>query len=174
MTIAIFYLIKYSQKHTFKSKFVLQKTTLAFLLSDNMVVWWQPATPGDGTREWLGVAHLMPMPPVPRARQTDQPIDAVIREKNIRITGHEPWSIGIKYNERQTNNSHTLIVGGKWTPWLIPFPALLHWNGNVILTKFLSLAAPKVVILKMIGASSDENFVKMTFPFQHLQTFFLH
>ena len=44
---------------------------------------------------------------------------------------------------------------------------LKHWNGNVvILTKFSSLAALKVVILTTFGAASDENFIKMmTFPF---------
>ena len=43
-----------------------------------------------------------------------------------------------------------------------------HWNENVvILTKFSSLAAPKVVILTTFGTASDEDFVKMkTFPFQ--------
>ena len=42
-----------------------------------------------------------------------------------------------------------------------------HRNGNVvILTKFSSLAALKVVILTTFGAASDENFIKMmTFPF---------
>ena len=47
---------------------------------------------------------------------------------------------------------------------------LLHWNGNVIiLTKFSSLAALKVVILTTFGAASDENFIKMmTFSFQCL------
>ena len=44
----------------------------------------------------------------------------------------------------------------------------LHWNGNVIiLMKFSSLAALKVVILTTFGAASDENFIKMmTFSFQ--------
>ena len=45
-----------------------------------------------------------------------------------------------------------------------------HWNGNVIiLMKFSSLAALKVVILTTFGAASDENFIKMmTFSFQWL------
>ena len=45
---------------------------------------------------------------------------------------------------------------------------LLHWKKNVIiLTKFSSLAAPKVVILTTFGAASDEDFIKMkTFSFQ--------
>ena len=43
-----------------------------------------------------------------------------------------------------------------------------HWNENVIiLMKFSSLAAPKVVILTTFGAASDEDFIKMkTFSFQ--------
>ena len=43
----------------------------------------------------------------------------------------------------------------------------VHWNRNfVILMKFSSLAALKVVILTTFSAASDENFVKMTtFPF---------
>ena len=43
-----------------------------------------------------------------------------------------------------------------------------HWNGNVvILTKSSSLAATKVVKMTTFGATSDENFVKMTtFLFQ--------
>ena len=44
----------------------------------------------------------------------------------------------------------------------------IHWNKNVvILTKFSSLAALKVVILTTSSAASDEHFIKMkTFPFQ--------
>ena len=44
----------------------------------------------------------------------------------------------------------------------------IHWNENVIiLMKFSSLAAPKVVILTTFGAASDEDFIKMkTFSFQ--------
>ena len=43
-----------------------------------------------------------------------------------------------------------------------------HRNGNVIiLMKFSSLAAPKVVKMTTFSAASDENFVKMTtFPFR--------
>ena len=45
--------------------------------------------------------------------------------------------------------------------------AVLHWNKNVILTKFSSLAALEVVILTTSSATSDENFIKMKiFPFQ--------
>ena len=40
-------------------------------------------------------------------------------------------------------------------------------HGNVILTKFWSLAAPEVVKKRTCGASSHQNFVEMTiFPFQ--------
>ena len=47
---------------------------------------------------------------------------------------------------------------------------LLHWHENAsILTKFTSLAAPKVVILTTFVAASDENFVKMwAVPFQYI------
>ena len=38
-----------------------------------------------------------------------------------------------------------------------------HWNGNVILMKFSSLAALKVVKMPTVSAASYENFVKMTF-----------
>ena len=39
----------------------------------------------------------------------------------------------------------------------------LHWNQNVvILMKFSSLIAPKVVKMTTFGAASDENFIKMT------------
>ena len=41
-----------------------------------------------------------------------------------------------------------------------------HWHGNIILMQFLSLAAPEVAKIATFGAASDENFVKMTFPFQ--------
>ena len=41
-----------------------------------------------------------------------------------------------------------------------------HWNENVvILTKFPSLAALKVVVSTTFSVASDENFIKMTFPF---------
>ena len=45
---------------------------------------------------------------------------------------------------------------------------LYHWNGNVvILMKFSSLAALKVVILTTFSAASDEDFIKTTtFSFQ--------
>ena len=44
-----------------------------------------------------------------------------------------------------------------------------HWNETVIiLTKFPSLPAPKVVNMTTSGAANDENFVKITFPFQWL------
>ena len=44
----------------------------------------------------------------------------------------------------------------------------IHWNQKVvILTTFLSLAAPEVVILTTSGATSDEKVVNMmTFCFQ--------
>ena len=46
-------------------------------------------------------------------------------------------------------------------------PDIIHWNKNVILTKFSSLAALEVVILTTSSAASDEHFIKMkTFPFQ--------
>ena len=42
-----------------------------------------------------------------------------------------------------------------------------HWKGNVIiLMKFPSLSALEVVKLTTSSAANDENFVKMTFPFQ--------
>ena len=42
-----------------------------------------------------------------------------------------------------------------------------HWNENVILTKFYSLAVLEVFIVTTSNAASDENFFKMkTFPFQ--------
>ena len=41
-----------------------------------------------------------------------------------------------------------------------PLRVCTHWNGNDILTKFSSLAAPEVVEMTTSGAS-DENFVKM-------------
>ena len=46
--------------------------------------------------------------------------------------------------------------------------APMHWNGNVvILMKFSSLAALKVVKMTTSSAANDENFIKMmTFPFQ--------
>ena len=40
--------------------------------------------------------------------------------------------------------------------------------GNIILTKFWSLAAPKAVIIATSCAAGDENFINMTFPFQRL------
>ena len=42
-----------------------------------------------------------------------------------------------------------------------------HWNRNVILTKFSSLAVLKGVILRTFNTAKDKNFVKMaTFSFQ--------
>ena len=42
-----------------------------------------------------------------------------------------------------------------------------HWIRIVIIfMKFSSLAAPDVVKMTTSGAASDENFIKMTFPFQ--------
>ena len=43
----------------------------------------------------------------------------------------------------------------------------IYWNENVILTKFSSLAALKVVKMITFSAASDEIIIKMTtFPFQ--------
>ena len=41
-----------------------------------------------------------------------------------------------------------------------------NWHGNVILMKFSSLVAMNIVQMTTFSADSDENFVKMTFPFQ--------
>ena len=41
-----------------------------------------------------------------------------------------------------------------------------RWNEHVILMKFSSLAALKVVILTSFSATSDENFIKRIFLFQ--------
>ena len=43
-----------------------------------------------------------------------------------------------------------------------------HWNGYVILTKFLSTAALEVVKMTTSSTASDENFVKMIFSFRWL------
>ena len=52
--------------------------------------------------------------------------------------------------------SITLLVYGKTAK------SYNQLNGNaVILMKFSSLAAPKVVILTTFGAASDEDFIKM-------------
>ena len=48
----------------------------------------------------------------------------------------------------------------------LDLPGALSWNGNVvILMKFSSLAALKVVNITTSGADSDENPIKMTFSF---------
>ena len=62
------------------------------------------------------------------------------------------WSIGTKPTYR--SESH-LRRGQGWLE--------RHWNGNVILMRFSSLAALKVVILTTFSAASDVNFIKMTF-----------
>ena len=61
---------------------------------------------------------------------------------------------------------HSYIQLSGWSVCLHFYSA--HWNENVvILTKFSSLAALKVVILTTFSAASDEDFIKMkTFPFQ--------
>ena len=42
----------------------------------------------------------------------------------------------------------------------IKYPHGFHWKVNVvILMKFSSLAAPKIVILTIFGAASDEHFI---------------
>ena len=42
-------------------------------------------------------------------------------------------------------------------------PGGIHWNKNVILTKFSTLHALEVVIVTTSSASSDENFIKIAF-----------
>ena len=43
----------------------------------------------------------------------------------------------------------------------------VHWNGNVILTKFSSLAASEIVKMKIFGVANDENSVKMATSLTH-------
>ena len=43
---------------------------------------------------------------------------------------------------------------------------IVHWKGNVILTKFSSQTIPKVVKMTTFGVVSDDNFIKMSFSFQ--------
>ena len=50
-------------------------------------------------------------------------------------------------------------------------PSKCHWNWNIILMTFPSLAAQNVVILTFFGAAGDENVVKMTFPFHWVDAF---
>ena len=55
----------------------------------------------------------------------------------------------------------------KWllTRYIAALP-VIHWNENVILTKFSSLAVLEVVILTTSSAANDENFIRMkTFSF---------
>ena len=44
--------------------------------------------------------------------------------------------------------------------------ACTDWNRDVMLMKFLSLAAPEMVLLTISVSASDENILNMTFPFQ--------
>ena len=50
---------------------------------------------------------------------------------------------------------------------------IVHWNENVILTKFWSLAALEVVILTTSCAANDKNFVNMT-TFRFLCSVHMH
>ena len=59
---------------------------------------------------------------------------------------------------------------GKWA-----CNAEKRWNENVILTKFSSLVAMKVVTMTTFSATNDENFIKMTtFPFQWVPILWRH
>ena len=42
----------------------------------------------------------------------------------------------------------------------------LHWNGNVISTKFPSVNAPEAPEMTTPAAANDENFEETTYPFQ--------
>ena len=50
-----------------------------------------------------------------------------------------------------------------YSQWFVPLCMHMPWNENVAtLTKFSSLAAPKVVKMTTFAAASDENLAKMT------------
>ena len=66
------------------------------------------------------------------------------------------WSIGTKPTYRSESHLHR---GQGWLD--------RHWNGNVNLMKFSSLAALKVVF-DWLSAASEKNFIKMTFSFPHM------
>ena len=54
-----------------------------------------------------------------------------------------------------------------WMPCDLCWEFDIHWDWNVILTKFSPLAAMKGIILTTSNAASDENFAKMkTLKFQ--------
>ena len=50
-----------------------------------------------------------------------------------------------------------------------------HWNGNVvILTKFFSRTALEAVKMTTSSATTNENLIKMIFPFQCIKTHVLN
>ena len=79
---------------------------------------------------------------------------------------------------QQTQNTHIYIFDfimlvipirevNFGSPDVLSMIFFLHWNRNVILTKFSPLAVLKVVKITTFGEASDENFVKqMIFLFQ--------
>ena len=66
--------------------------------------------------------------------------------------------------DSSTADCSTVLV---WCRQFLCSVLIAHWNGNVvILTKFSSLAATKIVRMTIFDAASDDNFVKMmTFSF---------
>ena len=59
----------------------------------------------------------------------------------------------------------SIVWAGNFEKW--------HWNGNVILTKFSSLAAPDIVKMTMSGAASVKNFIKiMIIPLEFVYIIF--
>ena len=80
----------------------------------------------------------------------------------------QPWKIWVnKSYESAKNwlyNCNKMIT--IYIVYGIYYTSCKHWNGNVILMKFPSLAALKVVKVTTFSAASDENFIKITFPFQ--------
>ena len=75
----------------------------------------------------------------------------------------------------QGNGNAILTIFPQCPSVCLSYPG--HWNRNVILTKFASLAALKSVILTTSGAVSDENSIQMTsylFQYYGTQTHFPH
>ena len=60
-------------------------------------------------------------------------------------------------------------MSNRWRPECLCYLGISHrhWNGNVLLMKFSSLAAPEVVNMTTSSAARDEHIVKMiTSPLQ--------
>ena len=104
-------------------------------------------------------------------RPGDKPFSEpmMVRLPTHRCVTRPQWvnqAISVLGIQKPVKNNRCRKYGDFCIVWIACMEQSIHRNGNVILIKFASLAAPEVVIMTTSSAANDEKFVQMpTFRF---------